>query len=175
MQKILILSPLDETNVFTHASMYKILAEKCNVLSVPMYADYLLQNKIAQNEEEALIFALKSIDTFLKSAEKSSKDIVIIGNCTKDNQFNMIIGFNKATLKLEAEPDLLLTKMQQKYKEIGKVNQILSNLYAPADCESFLIDSELTAKFVLEYLDGVHNGGTPDEQARIQKEKYGRA
>ena len=87
----------------------------------------------------------------------------------------MIIGFNKASLKLEADPDLRLQKMQQKYKNNEEISNILNDVYSPKDCEAFLIDSELTAKFVVEYLNGVKNGGKPEEQFRIVKEHYGRA
>jgi hypothetical protein len=175
MQKILILTPLDETNVYTNAAMAKILSEKCNVLSVPMYADYLLQNGVAKNEQAAIIYALSSIKIWIKDVEKENKDIVIIGNCSKDIHFDMIIGFNKQSLKLEPDIDLRLKKMQEIFIHNEKLENIVKDTYNENDCESWLIDSEFTARFVLEYLDGVHNGGKPLDSMRIAKEHYGRA
>src|SRR5574344_1004983 len=175
MQKILILTPLDETNVYTNAAMTKILAEKCNVLSVPMYADYLLQSNIARNEQESIVFALASVKHWVEEAEKINKDIVIIGNCSKDIDFNMIIGFNKQSLKLEPDPDLRLKKMQEQFIHNDELENIVKDTYNENDCESWLIDSEFTARFILEYLDGVHNGGKPSDSMRIAKEHYGRA
>ena len=175
MQKILILTPLDETNVYTNAAMLKILAEKCNVLSVPMYADYLLQSNIAKNEQESIVFALASVKHWAEDAEKIHRDIVIIGNASKDIHFDMIIGFNKQSLKLEPDPDLRLKKMQELFVNNDELEHIVKDTYNENDCESWLIDSEFTARFILEYLDGVHNGGKPSDSMRIAKEHYGRA
>jgi hypothetical protein len=175
MQKILILTPLDETNVYTNAAMTKILAEKCNVLSVPMYADYLLQNGIAKNEQEAIVFALASVKHWIEGVEKIGRDVIVIGNSSKDIHYDMIIGFNKQSLKLEPDIDLRLKKMQEQFIYSGELEQIVKDTYNEDDCESWLIDTEFTARFVLEYLDGVHNGGKPSDSMRIAKEHYGRA
>ena len=175
MQKILILTPLDETNVYTNAALTRILADKCSVFSVPMYADYLLQTKIAENEQQAIIFALASVKHWLDTVKGMNRDVVIIGNCTKNIDFDMIIGFNKQSLKLEPDIDLRLKKMQEQFIYSGELEQIVKDTYNEDDCESWLIDTEFTARFVLEYLDGVHNGGKPSDSMRIAKEHYGRA
>jgi hypothetical protein len=174
-QKILILTPLDETNVYTTATIYRMLSDTCDVFSVPMYADYLLQTGIAQTEEEAIIFALKSVSIFVDGKEKCPNDLIVIGNSTKDIKYDMIIAFNKEGTKLVAEHDARLEKIQEKCKAIKTVSDLVNNVYSEKDCESALIDSVLTSEFVLEYLSGVHNNGKPAEETKITKDHYGRA
>ena len=149
MQKILIVTPLDETNVFASAEIFKKISPVCDVFSVPMYADYLLTTKIASSEEEAITLALSTVKKYMESPHK--EDVVVLGNAPKDIKFDAVISFNKNE-RMEFEEDLRLLAMQKRYKSSEEISQILNNVYAAADCESFLMNGQLTAQFICDYL-----------------------
>jgi hypothetical protein len=143
--KILIKMPLDESSQYK-AMELSILLKDYNCFSVPNFIDYLLITKIRTDYNSAVLQGLLAADLFAEE----NKNCIIIGNASKKNNFDLVIGINLNGADLTPQNDIQINSMKQdeKFKNSG-FSQLLNNLYEPKDCENFLGgETEKIAEFI---------------------------
>lgn len=130
--KILLLMPLNETSHYL-AMQLMIAAEHkgFNALSVPNYADYLVTTKLAQNVPSSIIMALDAARLYCEEHE----DCLIIGNCSTNIKFNLVLNVNPHHEEGQVVEDAELLQLQKTFGDDEKLGPIITNVYHPADGE----------------------------------------
>lgn len=150
---ILIYTPIDETFEYTHAAIIKELNKTLNltkndITSVVLFANFLLIGNLAHSTEESVLFAIATINKYLRALDiQKTKNLIIIGNCTKDIHFDLIVGYSQDTFD-KPQSDLLINKMRERCAESEMISSLLNDLYQPKDCECFLNGIEKLVDFI---------------------------
>jgi hypothetical protein len=146
--KILIYTPIDETFEFSHATLIDGLL-KLGIkqwMSPVLFAHYLRETK--QMTVEGSIFrSIISTNKAMIDYEQLPNDMVLVGNCSRDFKFDLIIGYTQNT-NFTPQPEYLLDIMRKKYSDDETLKKLLTDLYKAEDCESFLIDAKEVIKFI---------------------------
>lgn len=147
--KILIYTPLDETFEYTHGALVDgiLTAGIKQWMSPVLFAHYLRETKKANTVEESIFKGIITTNQQMLNYEQLPDNIVIIGNCSRDFKFDLIIGYTQNT-DFSPQSELLLDAMRKKYADEKQLNHWLNDLYKPKDCESFLFDTKEVVKFV---------------------------
>lgn len=148
--KILVLMPCDETAVHSAMEIYKNLDEECKncTLSMPVYMDYLLITKQAEN----LIYALAYAMTSAKKGIAKDQDLIVFGNVPKNiTEFDAIFSFQNHEETLPYR-DLFIERTKILFKDSKELSSLLENLYTNDDVKLNLTNSKATAKFLSDYM-----------------------
>ena len=136
--RVLLLTPLHESS--EHIAMnlmtkcwHTVLAEEqgYDALSVPNYADYLLQTGIAPNFEASIFMALREI---IDWAEVRS-NCIVIGNAPKKVPFDIILGVNINHEEGVPLVDLQVEKLKELYGDDPDLGPLINDLYSVDDAE----------------------------------------
>lgn len=101
-------------------------------LSVPSYADYLMSVGLAANMDQAIFMALSTVADFVHNA---IGDCLVIGTCSRNIQFDVILNVNPYHEEGEAVEDLELQQLRAKYGTDPDLGPIINNLYSATDGE----------------------------------------
>ena len=151
--KILILSPIDEqhaihSNLLTLAILKNLGEDAGVVYSMAGYADFLVQCKLADNWEQALI---KSFITLEKVEKDNSKNhLIVIGNAPRADKFDLVVSYDDGIEKHNYE-DKFLELVQEKGKKISEFFKFFNNVYNYKDSKLNMINKDATAKFISSY------------------------
>lgn len=153
--KILVLMPCDEQHVYAAAGIYKALPSEMKecCFPMPMFMDYLIQNKIVGNWIFAFFDALASMKSVYKTAVANGDNILVIGTAPKDFEFDAVFSFQDIEETMDYQ-DLFLDKIiKPSVKEDDLLNQMVSNLYELSDVEFTLTDCIASADFLTAYME----------------------
>ena len=130
--KILLLMPLNETSHYL-AMQLMVEAEHAgfDALSVPNFADYLVTTKLAQNVPSSIIMALIAAQLHAEQHE----NCLIIGNCSTDIKFDLILNVNPHHEEGQAAEDVELLQLQKTFGDDEKLGPIVTNVYHSTDGE----------------------------------------
>lgn len=148
--KILVLMPCDETAVYSAIEIYKNLDEECKncTLNMPVYMDYLLITKQAEN----LIYALAYAMTSAKKGIVKDQDLIVFGNVPKNiTEFDAIFSFQDGE-KVLPYKDLFIERTKVIFKDSEELKELLDNLYTNDDAKLNLTNSKATAAFLSDYM-----------------------
>lgn len=136
--RVLLLMPLHESS--EHMAM-KLMVDfghselaadpDFTALSVPSYANYLASVGLAPNFESSVIMALSTVKDFALAHD----NCVVIGNCSKQVPFDIILGVNLNHEEGEPLPDLQVAKLQELYGNDPDLGIYVNNLYKTSDAE----------------------------------------
>lgn len=117
-------------------------------LSVPSYADYLTSVGLAKNLDQAIFMALSTVSDFINN---TTGDCLVIGTCSRNIQFDVILNVNPYHEEGEAVEDLELQQLRERYGNDPDLGPIINNLYSTADGEyAAAADSEAIIQLVTE-------------------------
>lgn len=153
--KILVLMPCDEQHVYAAAGIYKALPSEMKecCFPMPMFMDYLIQNKIVGNWIFAFFDAFASMKSVYKTAIANGDNILVIGTAPKDFEFDAVFSFQDIEETMDYQ-DLFLDKIiKPSVKEDDLLNQMVSNLYELSDVEFALRDCIASADFLTAYME----------------------
>jgi hypothetical protein len=147
--KILVLMPCDEKVVYWAAEIYKNLDDniKDNSFFVPMFMDYLIQTKQAENWVYALADGLISANLLCKKADEEKKDIIIFGNASSDIEFDEIFSFQDNEL-IAPYSDLFIEKTKTIFTDAKEFITVLENLHTKNDVKLMLTNCKATATLI---------------------------
>ena len=153
--KILVLMPCDEQHVYAAAGIYKALPndmKEC-CFPMPMFMDYLIQNKVVGNWVFAFFDAFASMKNVYKTALKEKENILVIGTAPRDFEFDAVFSFQDIEVTEEYN-DLFLNKIiKPAVAEDELLSSMVSNLYDETDVKFKLRDCMASADFLTAYMD----------------------
>lgn len=149
--KILIKTPITDAEVYNDAAIYNDLLKDVEVFSVNMFLDYLLETKKAKNIEHAVFLAINGVNRYCLDRELLREDYVLIGNCSRENKFDVIIEYNSKK-EFKTNPDFLINKMREKYKDEKELAKLLTDLIPSEAAESVLVGVKETCDFIRKIL-----------------------
>lgn len=160
--KILVLMPLDEKYTYLATALYNALPHeiKDKTFNMPMFMQWAITTKMSQNWTQALVWSLASAGFSVQAAAAKQDDILVIGNCDKEYEFDAV--FNMQDIN-ESMPykDLFLEKVieqisanqyNQTPEEQETVLKYLSNLYIDKDSKMSLRNISASADFLALYM-----------------------
>ena len=174
--KILILMPLDEKWSYLAMGLYKALPSKYKdrTFSMPMFMDYLVQTKVAENWTYALLDAVSSAKHLYEASKDD--DFILIGNIKRDFKFDKVFNFQDEFID-SAYKDNFLEKIRELVKEDSLLTNFLDNFYNNEDSTMPLHNIDASAAFISDYMQtDPHIDEILEEYKQKQKkweEKYG--
>ena len=130
--RALLITPLHESSEYLTMNLMVAFGHKgWDALSVPSYANYLHEVGLASSFEASILMALSSVQEFVAD----HADCVIIGNCDKSIEFDVIINVNIHHEEGVPIQDLQIEKMQEVYGADADIGPIINHLYITADGE----------------------------------------
>lgn len=151
--KILVLMPNDEQHVYASAGIYKALPAELKEITfpMPMFMDYLIQNKIVGNWIMAFFDSLISMKNLYKTAAAQNDDLIVIGTAFNDMEFDAVFNFQEIEESLPYE-DKFLDKIRDAVKSDEKLSGLVNNLYSGDKSKLALQDCVATADFLTKYM-----------------------
>lgn len=150
---ILILMPIDEQHAISSLALMNAIAPEKRKYVFPMaaYADYLVQNKLAKNWEDA---ALKAIVTSVVEYKQDNEHNVFIGNTVDDSIFDLIVSFDDTGEFIPYDDKFLtLLKNKEGVEKDNPIKKMLDKLYDEKAAKMIMIDTKATGEFISKYLD----------------------
>ena len=92
--------------------------------------------------EGSIFRSIISTNKAMIDYEQVPNDMVLVGNCSRDFKFDLIIGYTQNT-NFTPQPEYLLDRMRKKYSDDEKLKKILNDLYKAEECESFIDAKEV--------------------------------
>ena len=147
--KILVLMPCDETTVYWAAEIYKNLDSEVqdNSFSIPMFMDYLMETKQAENLVYALADGIISANLLCKKADEEKKDIIIFGNASRDIKFDKVFSFQDAEVIVPYQ-DRFIEKTKINFADAEEFIEILNKLHTKDDAKLLLTNCKATATLI---------------------------
>lgn len=144
--------PLDEKWVYMANGIYNALPHNVKdiTFAMPMFMQYCITTKEAPNWLYATFDALVAAKAVYAAAVE--KDLVVIGNCSKDFKFDVIFNFQDIEEDLPFE-DKLMSKTQELVKDSEDLYKYINNLYTNEDSSMPLHNIVATADFITAYLE----------------------
>jgi hypothetical protein len=149
--KILILMPCDEQHVYAAAGIYKALPNEMKDITfpMPMFMDYLIENKIVGNWIMAFFDSLISMKNIYNAA--MNRDLLIIGTAPVDMEFDIVFNFQDIEQDLPYK-DAFLEKIREAVKSDEMLLKMVSNLYSADASKMPLHNCIATADFITKYM-----------------------
>ena len=173
--KILILMPLDEKWVYMANGIYSALPAKAKdvTFGMPIFMQYCMTTKATPNWIYAVYDALVAVRSVYEAAK--DEDLIIIGNCSKDLEFDEIFNFQDIEEDMPFE-DKFMEKIQELVKEDESLTKYVNNLYTNDDSKMALHNITATADFIAAYLetDPKIEQIKNEYKDKIKLKKYGR-
>jgi hypothetical protein len=157
--------PLDER--MSHYA-YKIYSELPNEIkeitfSMPMFMEYTIITRVAQNWKHALFKALAGAER--KYSEAGDGDLVIFGNMPSDFHFDAVFNFQDDKLQLPHEDNFLARVREEEVASKSISAARLENMHGASESKFQLTNCKATAGFLSEYI-------KTDPKIEDIKEKY---
>lgn len=152
--KILVLMPCDEQHVYAAAGIYKALPQEMKecCFPMPMFMDYLIQNKIVGNWIFAFFDAFASMKSVYKTAAATNDNILIIGTAPKEFEFDAVFSFQDIEFT-EPYQDFFLDKViKPAVQEDDMLSELVSDLYDISDVKFELRNCIASADFLTAYM-----------------------
>lgn len=156
--KILILMPLDEQHSYAAMGIYKYLSPETREITfpMPMYQDYMIQNKISNNWTEACYYSLVSAKSFCMAARADNKryhNLVIIGNTDKQFEFDAVFNFQEIEESLPYKDNFIEHLLNNSLITSDPVLlRPIENLHTADESQLALRNCKATAEFIEAYL-----------------------
>lgn len=152
--KILVLMPCDEQHVYAAAGIYKALPNEMKecCFPMPMFMDYLIQNKIVGNWVFAFFDALVSMKNVYKTAKKNKDNILIIGTAPRDMKFDAIFSFQDIEHTEEYKDNFLDKVIIPSVQEDAMLAKMVNHLYKAHDVQFQLKNCVASADFLTAYM-----------------------
>lgn len=152
--KILVLMPCDEQHVHAAAGVYKALPhelkEQC--FPMPMFMDYLIQNKIVGNWIFSFFDTMLSLKSIYRTADENKDDLIVIGTAPKDFEFDAIFSFQEIDSKEKYKDNFLNKAIRPVVAKDEKLFAMVSNLYDVDDVQFALHNCTASADFLAAYI-----------------------
>lgn len=151
--KILVLMPCDEQHVYAAAGIYKALPNELKEVTfpMPMFMDYLIQNKVVGNWIMAFFDSLISMKNLYKAATEANDNLLIIGTAFADMEFDAVFNFQEIEESLPYE-DKFIEKIREAVKSDEKLTDMVNNLYDGASSKLALMNCVASADFLTKYM-----------------------
>ena len=151
--KILVLMPCDEQHVYAAAGIYKALPNELKEVTfpMPMFMDYLIQNKVVGNWIMAFFDSLISMKNLYKTATETNDNLLVIGTAPADFEFDAIFNFKEIEESLPYE-DKFIEKIREAVKSDEKLTDMVNNLYDGASSKLALMNCVASADFLTKYM-----------------------
>ena len=151
--KILVLMPLDEKWTYIATGLYRALPNdvRDKTFTMPMFMQYCITTKTAQNWAYAVYNAVVAAKHVYEAAEKAQDDLIVIGNCSADLEFDAIFNFQDPDEDLPYED-----RYVDKLKLLVKDDEVLSSwlkLHEGSESKMPLHNYAASADFLTAYLD----------------------
>lgn len=152
--KILVLMPCDEQHVHAAAGIYKALPQelKEQCFPMPMFMDYLIQNKVVGNWIFAFFDSMISLKSIYKTADVNKDDLIVIGTAPKDFEFDVVFSFQEIDNKEEYKDNFLEKVIKPVVAKDETLYSMVSNLYNVDDVQFALHNCIASADFLAAYI-----------------------
>ena len=145
--------PCDEQHVYAAAGIYKALPQEMKDVTfpMPMFMDYLIQNKIVGNWVMAFFDSLVSMKGIYRAANEKNEDLLIIGTAPADMEFDAVFNFQEIEESLPYE-DKFIEKIRVAVKSEELLTDLIADLVGADASKLALRDCVATADFLTKYM-----------------------
>lgn len=152
--KILVLMPCDEQHVYAAAGIYKALPSEMKecCFPMPMFMDYLIQNKIVGNWIFAFFDAFVSMKNVYKTAQKHKENLIVIGTAPKNMKFDAIFSFQDIEHTEEYQDNFLTKIIKPAVAEDKTLSSLIAHLYDKEHVQFQLKNCIASADFLSAYI-----------------------
>ncbi len=150
--KILVLMPLDEKWIYMANGIYNALPVETRerTFVMPMFMQYCITTKIADNWAYAVYDAVVAAKKVYETATNAKDDLIIIGNCAADLEFDAVFNFQDLEEDLPYE-DKYIEKLRLVVKEDEDLTKWLV-MHEAEESKMSLHNCRATADFLDAYL-----------------------
>lgn len=155
--KILVLMPCDEQHIYAAAGIYKALPDELKQVTfpMPMFMEYLVTTRVADDWVGALFYALLSAKKLTiaaaQEADQDNNHLIIIGNTNADLEFDAVFSFQDIEETMEYK-DVFIEKLIDLVASEAPLVDQLKNLHTKEEVKLPLMDCVASADFLSKYI-----------------------
>lgn len=171
--KILVLMPCDEQHIYAASGIFKALPEELKecCFPMPMFMEYLVTTKVANDWIDALFYALLSAKKLTIAATQEAQDdakdhLIIIGNVEKGcGEFDAVFSFQDIE-ETESYKDVFIEKLTDLVASEAPLVDQLKNLHTVDEVKLPLTNCVASADLISKYI----KTGVKTKLNQLQKE-----